>query len=224
MKFLVFSDVHGNENEKLYSYLENNDDIDLVIISGDITNFGPLEFVNTFITKILTYNVDVIAIPGNCDIDGVPDAITDAGALCLHNKITEYGDALIFGYGGSNETPFDTPGEFKDEKIYEDLHALLEGYDGDKDPKVKILLTHAPPLDTKADLIDGGVHVGSEAISKVIKEFQPNLNLCGHIHEACSEDCLGKTAVFNPGMLENDGAVLINIENASNFSAQLINL
>ena len=31
MKILAISDVHGEENENLYKYLENND-IDLVII------------------------------------------------------------------------------------------------------------------------------------------------------------------------------------------------
>ena len=50
-KILAISDVHGEENENLYSYLNNND-IDLVIILGDITDFGPLDFVSTFINSI----------------------------------------------------------------------------------------------------------------------------------------------------------------------------
>jgi len=43
-KILAISDIHGEENENLYTYLNNND-IDLVLILGDITNFGPLDFV-----------------------------------------------------------------------------------------------------------------------------------------------------------------------------------
>ena len=50
MKILAISDVHGEDNENLYKYLNNND-IDIVIITGDITNFGPLEFVDEFIGK-----------------------------------------------------------------------------------------------------------------------------------------------------------------------------
>ena len=38
-KILAISDVHGEENENLYTYLNNND-IDLVLILGDITDFG----------------------------------------------------------------------------------------------------------------------------------------------------------------------------------------
>ena len=52
MKILAISDVHGEENENLYKYLENND-IDLVIITGDITDFGPLEFVGEFVMQLV---------------------------------------------------------------------------------------------------------------------------------------------------------------------------
>ena len=50
VKILAISDAHGEENENLYTYLNNNE-IDLVLILGDITNFGPLDFVETFINK-----------------------------------------------------------------------------------------------------------------------------------------------------------------------------
>ena len=57
-KILAISDIHGEENENLYTYLGNND-IDLVLILGDITDFGPLDFVETFINKIYEYD-DVV--------------------------------------------------------------------------------------------------------------------------------------------------------------------
>ena len=37
MKILAISDVHGEDNENLYKYLNNND-IDIVIITGDWQN------------------------------------------------------------------------------------------------------------------------------------------------------------------------------------------
>ena len=37
MKILAISDIHGEENENLYKYLENND-IDLVIYDRDVDN------------------------------------------------------------------------------------------------------------------------------------------------------------------------------------------
>ena len=225
-KILAISDVHGEENENLYTYLNNND-IDLVLILGDITNFGPLDFVETFINKVADCDVDVIAIPGNCDPKGICNAINEV-SFCLHNNIIAYGDAILFGYGGSNETPFNTPGEIQDNKIYGDVFELLANYDyvyNDKVPKVKILVTHAPPYNTEADKIESGEHVGSQGILKSIHEFKPDINLCGHIHEAKSISKIGNvTDVANPGMLKDNGAVLIDVKDGSNYDISIISL
>ncbi|WP_297828428.1 metallophosphoesterase [uncultured Methanobrevibacter sp.] len=225
-KILAISDVHGEENENLYTYLNNND-IDLVLILGDITNFGPLDFVETFINKVADCDVDVIAIPGNCDPKGICNAINEV-SFCLHNNIIAYGDAILFGYGGSNETPFNTPGEIQDNKIYGDVFELLANYDyvyNDKVPKVKILVTHAPPYNTEADKIESGEHVGSQGILKSIHEFEPEINLCGHVHEAKSLSKIGFTTdVANPGMLKDNGAVLIDVKDGSNYDISIISL
>ena len=225
-KILAISDVHGEENENLYTYLNNND-IDLVLVLGDITDFGPLDFVGPFLEKIADCGVDVIAIPGNCDPKGICNAINEV-SFCLHNNIIAYGDAILFGYGGSNETPFNTPGEIQDNKIYGDVFELLANYDyvyNDKVPKVKIIVTHAPPYNTEADKIESGDHVGSQGILKSIHEFEPQINVCGHIHEAKSLSKIGITTdVANPGMLKDNGAVLIDIIDGSNYDISLISL
>ena len=225
-KILAISDVHGEENENLYTYLNNND-IDLVLILGDITNFGPLDFVPTFINKVADCGVDVIAIPGNCDPAGICNSINEA-SFCLHNNIIAYGDAILFGYGGSNPTPFDTPGEIDDLKIYGDVYELLANYDyvyNENVPKVKILVTHAPPFNTEADLIENGDHVGSQGILKSIHEFEPQINLCGHVHEAKSLSKIGNvTDVANPGMLKDNGAVLIDVKDGADYDISLISL
>lgn len=226
-KILAISDVHGEENENLYTYLNNHEDIELVIILGDITDFGPLDFVGPFIEKVADCGVDVIAIPGNCDPKGICNAINEV-SFCLHNNIIAYGDAILFGYGGSNETPFNTPGEIQDNKIYGDVYELLANYDyvyNEKVPKVKILVTHAPPYNTEADKLESGDHVGSAGILKSIHEFEPQINICGHIHEAKSLSKIGITTdVANPGMLKDNGAVLIDIKDGSNYDISLISL
>ena len=226
-KILAISDVHGEENENLYTYLNNHEEIELVIILGDITDFGPLDFVGTFIEKVADCGVDVIAIPGNCDPKGICNAINEV-SFCLHNNIIAYGDAILFGYGGSNETPFNTPGEIQDNKIYGDVYELLANYDyvyNDKVPKVKILVTHAPPYNTEADKLESGDHVGSAGILKSIHEFEPQINICGHIHEAKSLSKIGITTdVANPGMLKDNGAVLIDVKDGSNYDISLISL
>ena len=221
MKILAISDIHGEENQNLYNYLETND-IDLVLILGDITNFGPIGFVETFINKLKKYNVDVIAIHGNCDPEGVCDAISNV-TTCLHNNSIILDDIVLFGYGGSNLTPFDTPSEVDDDKIYEDLHNLLDNQT-DSQNKIKILVTHAPPFSSSADVIESGDHVGSHGVFKIIDEFKPDINLCGHVHEAKSISKIGNTDVVNPGMLKDNGAVLITIKDNLNYEISIISI
>ncbi len=66
----------------------------------------------------------------------------------------------------------------------------------------KILLTHCPPLNTNCD-ITNSLHVGSSAIRKIVEEFQPEINLCSHVHECYGkEDFIGKTRIVNVGELK----------------------
>ena len=91
-----------------------------------------------------------------------------------------------------------------------------------KDHKVTILVTHAPPLNTKTDVLPSGLHVGSESIRRVIEEFQPTLNLCGHIHESVAIDEIGKTTVVNPGMLKEGYVCMINIDDSDEDDIKVI--
>ena len=237
MKILAISDVHGKKSEKLINYLKK-EDISLVLIAGDITDFcitdfEPLSFVKPFIDELVEeWDVDVFAIPGNCDPAGICNAIKESGpderpALCLHNQMVAYENVIIMGYGGSNPTPFNTPGEVDDDKIYLNVYELLAEYDyigNTEAERVVILLTHAPPYDTKADMIPDGSHVGSQGVKKPIHEFQPDINICGHIHEACSIDEIGKTKVANPGMLEMGHAILIDVAEDAKFTIEIVEL
>ncbi len=237
MKILAISDVHGKKSENLINYLKK-EDISLVLIAGDITDFSitdfePLSFVKPFIDELVEVaDVDVFAIPGNCDPAGICNAIKESGpdekpAFCLHNQLIAYENVVIMGYGGSNPTPFNTPGEIDDDKIYLHVYELLAEYDyigNDDVPRVTILLTHAPPYDTKADTIESGDHVGSQGVKKPIHEFQPDINICGHVHEACSIDKVGKTTIANPGMLADNHAILIDVKEDASYDVEIVEL
>ena len=89
MKILAISDIHGKKSPKLIDYLKNNDDIQAVLIAGDITDFQitefePLSFVKPFIDEIVEEcDVDVFAVPGNCDPAGI------CNAILLHSILLE---------------------------------------------------------------------------------------------------------------------------------------
>ncbi len=87
------------------------------------------------------------------------------------------------------------------------------------------MVTHAPPYNTGADLTESGDHVGSQGILKSIHEFQPQINICGHIHEAKSISKIGNTTdVANPGMLKDNGAVLIDVGEGADYTIDIISL
>ena len=210
MKILAVSDLHGNI-KPIIDYL-NKKRVDLIIIAGDITNFGPAELGEDILNEISSYNVPVLAIPGNCDPDSIHINIDNSQAINIHARNLVIKNIGICGFGGSNPTPFDTPLEFEEVQIYDEAKNALDGI---KEQKITLFITHAPPYDTKTDLLPSGVHAGSKSIRKIIEELQPTVNICGHIHEARGTDQIGKTRIINPGQLSEGYACLIKIPDVS---------
>lgn len=212
MNILAISDLHGSTHKALHNYLKENK-IDLIIIAGDITHFGPAELAEDILNEIASYEIPVVAIPGNCDPQGISSQLDNSKAINIHGKSTAIKNVGICGFGGSNLTPFNTPLEFGEGEIYEELGKVMVQL---KDQDIKILVTHAPPLNTNADKLPDGSHVGSESIRKIIEEHKPNINICGHIHEAQSVDKIGETIIMNPGQIMSGGACLLQIDDKNN--------
>lgn len=146
-------------------------------------------------------------------------------AINIHDSISNIGDIKLIGFGGSNPTPFDTPNEYSDEFLYESLSKYSDELSSDS---FTILVTHAPPLDTNADKIESGAHVGSCAVRKIIEETQPTLNVCGHVHESIGQDTIGNTVIVNPGDANTGHACIIELSqddiNNQNVNLSLIEI
>ena len=52
------------------------------------------------------------------------------------------------------------------------------------------------------------MHAGSTAIREFIESFQPDIVICGHIHEARGADKLGRSIMINPGPFPKHHAVI----------------
>lgn len=206
MKILAVSDLHG-DIKPIFTYLKDNK-VDLIIIAGDITNFGPAELGEDLLNEISSFQVPVLAIPGNCDPGSLHINIDNSQAINLHARNMVIKNIGLCGFGGSNPTPFNTPLEFEEVQIYDEAKKTLEGI---KEHKITLFITHAPPYGTKTDLLPSGEHVGSKSLRKIIEELQPTLNICGHIHEARGTDQIGNTQIINPGELSKGHACLIKI-------------
>lgn len=209
MKILAIGDLHGNY-EKILDFLKGNK-VDLVIVTGDITHFGPAELGEEILNEISNFDIPVLAIPGNCDPESIHGKIEASKAVNIHSRSIVVKDIGICGFGGSNPTPFDTPLEFEEVQIYDEARKIFKDI---SDQKIILFITHAPPYGTKTDLLPSGVHVGSKSIRKIIEEFQPALNICGHIHESRGTDLIGKTKVVNPGEIAEGYGCLIYIDDS----------
>lgn len=216
MKILAVGDIHG-DYRKIIKYLKNHR-VDLIIITGDITQFGPAELGEEILNEISSFDVPVLAIPGNCDPETILGKIENSRAVNIHGRILIIKDIGICGFGGSNPTPFNTPLEFEEVEIY---HQASKSIKEVADEKISLLITHAPPYNTKTDLLPSGEHAGSTSIRKIIEEYQPSLNVCGHIHESRGVDSIGKTKIVNPGEISQGYGCLININDKEEDPVQI---
>ncbi len=207
MKILAVSDIHG-DHKNIMEHLKKNR-ADLIVVSGDITHFGPAELGEEILNDISSFDVPVVAIPGNCDPEDIHGKIENSRAINIHCRGVIIKDIGICGFGGSNPTPFNTPLEFEEVQIYDQASKVVEGISKEK---TTLFVTHTPPYGTKADKLPSGGHAGSTSIRKIIEEYQPTVNLCGHIHESRGIDRIGKTTIANPGELSYGYGCLINID------------
>ena len=215
MKIISFGDIHEDLNN--LTLLKNElESADLVIVTGDLTNFNGRKEAERVIDEIMKYNENVLAQLGNLDQAEVNDYLTEK-SINLHRNGFIRDDIGIFGVGGSNLTPFNTPTEFSEDEIET---FLLEGIDKVKDAKFKIMVPHMPPKDTKIDIITAGAHVGSQSVRDFILKHKPDIALSGHIHEARGRDTIENTLAFNAGMFREGGYVVIT-KTPEGLSAEL---
>ena len=90
---------------KIKSELENTD---LIVISGDLTNYHGIVEARKVLEAIKKYNKHLLVQYGNLDQPDVNEYITGEG-INLHGNGYVFGDVGIFGCGGSSPTPFNTP-------------------------------------------------------------------------------------------------------------------
>ncbi|MCX6013273.1 MAG: metallophosphoesterase [Chloroflexi bacterium] len=212
MKILCIADIHGDVEgvKKAGKYAEKNGIKDILIL-GDFPGHGVFNNIVTSMEQIRIVlgelkGFKVMAIPGNCDPQNSSDLFEEY-RVNLHEKVLDIAGVKIIGFGGSNITPFGTPSEYSENEIYERLKKLMPEKSGKT-----ILAVHCPPMDTNCDRTGNEMHAGCSAIRRIIEEFQPDLCVCSHIHEAGgSIDRIGETTVANIGRLGNSLIGVIDI-------------
>jgi len=206
---LLIADLHG-QYEKLDSFLNLN--YDMVIISGDITHFGPKEQA-LMVTSLI--DVPCFVVPGNCDPRDILEVFEDSSAVSLHGSALTLGKLSLVGLGGSNPGPFQCPFVLTEVEIDEILSNAISVMDRNM---YNVLVSHAPPKGT-LDYINNQ-HVGSASIAKHMKSF--DLICCAHIHEERGCVDVKGVKVVNPGTASNGHCALIHFnESEKNIQVEL---
>ena len=207
MRLVCFGDVHMAVRavERIGPELER---ADLAIVTGDVTNFGDPPDAAAVIDTVRRFCPEVLAVTGNLDMPWVIDAFREQG-ISLHGEGRRFGGLGIFGCGGSNVTPMDTPTELEEPE----LTAVLEaGHAAVADAPCRLMICHTPPHDTTVDRLLNGTPVGSPAVRAFIERHAPDVAVVGHIHEGRGTTRVGATTVVNPGALRDGGYAVLDYD------------
>jgi uncharacterized protein len=187
MRLLAFSDVH-RDTEQAKKLADRAAEVDVVIAAGDFASIH--RGLDELIDMLVVIETPTVLVPGNNETE---EALREActgwkAATVLHGESTEIDGVSFFGLGAGVPT---TPWPWSFDLDEDEAAEMLAGC-----PQGAVLVVHSPPK----GYVDGDRHFGSQAILDTIKEKEPPIVVCGHIHESQGERAtIGPSQVLNVG-------------------------
>ncbi len=227
-RILGLADLH--DRLKMLDRLKGID-ADLIVFCGDLHNGGSRETARPAAFALAGLGPPVIIIPGNMDHrDFVSGLWEEAGLQILHRssfRLTcPFGEIGFLGMGGMIARDLRRVGDparyyHRDEEVYEELARSYRDLAGAGAKTRMVVVVHQPPRGAQ-DTLYNGESSGSICLRRFVEDYQPDLLLCGHIHEARGECFIGSTRIVNVGELRQGHAVLVEI--GEEIRVQWINL
>lgn len=211
LKILALADLHDRTEmlEPLRSV-----DADLIAFCGDLHDGSSLETAWPTANALAGLGRPVLIVPGNMDHKDVAIKLwREAGFIMLHRSTFEHENCGFLGMGGMVARNPRRLGDgtryyHQDEEVYQTLAKVFPMI---SNKKFKIIITHQPPRGAR-DTLYNGERSGSVSLRRFVEEFQPDLLLCGHIHEDRGEACIGSTKIVNVGELRRGYASIIKLD------------
>ena len=194
MRILAVADIHG-AYDNVSSLLERESSIDILVVGGDLTTFGTPHEATRAIRQFQEFGKPVLVVGGNMDPPELDETFDQLG-VSINARGLILDDVGFFGVSGAPHSPMNTPNEIPEPEI---MKRAVAGWREVEKAKRKVFVPHAPPYNTSVDKIGRGRHVGSTAVRAFIEERQPDVVICGHIHEAMGVDTIGKSRIVNCG-------------------------
>jgi Icc-related predicted phosphoesterase len=206
MKIVALTDIHGMY-DVAGRILAREPDADVLILGGDITSNGVLD--DEPLDRLFRHSQVCVAVAGNMDSVCVDEALVGRG-LSISGRGMLVGGVGFFGVSGSPHSPLHTPYEISEDSI---LTTAEQGWSQVCGASVRIFVPHAPPANTRVDRTFLGMHVGSVSVRTFIERRQPEIVVCGHIHEAWGSVKMGNTHVLNCGAAGKGYYGVVTVEN-----------
>ncbi len=207
MRILAISDVHNEVKiARKLKYVIEERNPDVIVVAGDLTSFGPASAASDILDTLTCGKKDrpVFAVAGNGDNNEVRNVLDKRG-VNLHNRSAKVDRIGFVGFSGPSSLQLGGLMVLNYDPVGETMKDIdkCEG---------RVVISHIPPSNTKVDTLFTGHHVGSDFLRDMIEEKQPDVVICGHIHEARGVDRIGKTVVVNPGAVCESYAAMIELD------------
>lgn len=205
MRVYAVADIHG-KNERFERIRNNLSKLkaDILVLAGDITNFTkPM----TILSRFNALPVPVLVIRGNSDLTRVDRLFSDASnCIPIHAVCTTIRSIPFVGIGGTLPVPFRSRICLNEKSSLKKVEPLVNTH--------TVLVTHTPPYGHR-DLVMGRFHAGSTGLLGLIKRCQPQVMLCGHVHEDSGASKVGNTRVINCALNKTRSGALLRFESGN---------
>ncbi len=206
MKILALTDIHGSYTTA--AAIIRKESADVVIIGGDLTTIGTVKEAEDALDLFRPAAGRLLCVAGNMDLPQ-HDHLFEQRGVSLNACGVSIGDVGFFGVSAAPFSRLHTPYEISEEEL---SRRIRKGFGMVSNAPTKVFVPHAPPYGTKLDIIHTGIHVGSMAVREFIEDFQPEVVVCGHIHEARGIDRIEESQIVNCGIAAHGNYAVITID------------
>lgn len=213
MIIYAVADIHGSPKRlSLIKETINKLNPDILIVAGDITNYKNAISV---VSELNNMPIPLLAIRGNSDLPRVENLLDRCPNIqSLHLKRASINNIQITGISGTLPLPFSSRICLREKSALRTLESYINGS--------QILVFHTPPR-WALDKVFGKFHAGSKNLYNFISKHQPNLVICGHIHENSGVTSIGKTLIVNCSINKFCSGARIEYQTGAAPKAELIN-
>jgi Icc-related predicted phosphoesterase len=219
LRIAATGDIHcrdSNRDAVVASFAALGEDIDLVLVAGDLTSHGRLDEAEILCEAAATTQAPVYAVLGNHDWhadeaeailarleDGGVQMLDRGAAVCQVGEV-EIGIVGLKGFvGGFAPRHLPDFGEPSLRAVYAEATAEVQALDAGLREvatcPLRIVLLHYSPAEAtlEGEPREIWVFLGSDRLAAPILEHGPDLVLHGHAHAGSPDGMIGETPVHN---------------------------